>query len=311
MPSTLPIEIQLRIIDLALPPRTSANFPARRDLLLACSLVHRSWTAHARGLLEEQARFNVEQWTGHHDAAMLFRRTHPARRLKRLDIRIAHRLGGLEEDLAEGLKEQMEAIEELSFARSADLCPACDYKLLYETNDWHAHNAVPSLRFLSSGAFPFLRFLSISHMILPPDWHDAAMPTLHTLLLNDVGPRSVFSNLGSLKSLRVLGAKADFGHLFSCLEGTWPAVEHLAVVGISVRSYDDLVTDDSLPDSLSSITVLHLPTAMDMTAWPDRRDSLNAQLGVRCAQLSRRECVKFAEISGFDLEEWALSVTGA
>ncbi|BGO96915.1 hypothetical protein RTBOTA2_001306 [Rhodotorula toruloides] len=314
MPPELPIELQLRIVDVALPPRTSANFPTRRDLLLSFALVHRSWTAHARGLLEEQVRFDVEQWTGHYDAVVLFRRTHPARRLRRLDVRIAHRLKELDEELEQELRTQLEAIEELSFARSADLCPACDYKLLYETNDWHAQKAVPSLHFLSSGAFPFLRFLAISHMTLPLDWHDAAMPSLHTLLLTDVGPRSVFSDLGSLKSLRVLGAKADFGNLLSCLEGAWPALQHLAVVGISIRGYDDLVTDVSLPNSLSSITVLHLPPAMDTTAWPARLGQLNAEFEARWAQLGlelrRRECVKFAEISGFDLEEWALSVGG-
>ncbi|BGP30965.1 hypothetical protein JCM10296v2_002727 [Rhodotorula toruloides] len=217
MTPTLPIELQLRITDLALPPRTSTNFPTRRDRLISFSLVHRSWTAHA---------------------------------------------------------------------------------LLYEANDWHALNAVPSLRFLSSGAFPLLRFLSISHMTLPFDWHDAAMPSLHTLLLTDVGSRSVFDNLGSLKSLRVLGAKADFGDLLSGLEGAWPSLQHLAVVGISIRCYDDVVTDDSLPESLSSITVLHLPSAVDTTAWPGRLGQLNAEFDVRCAQLGVKPRRRVSEKEG-------------
>ncbi|BGP17998.1 hypothetical protein JCM10213_005037 [Rhodosporidiobolus nylandii] len=48
MPSSLPIELQLRIIEVAFPPATSRNCSTRLDLLRSLSLVHRDWTHAAQ-----------------------------------------------------------------------------------------------------------------------------------------------------------------------------------------------------------------------------------------------------------------------
>lgn len=186
------------------------------------------------------------------------------------------------------------------------------FTVLFEINDWHARGAVPSLRVLASGTFPFLRFLAISHMTLPSEWHDAAMPSLHTLLLTDVGLRSFFDALDSLASLRVLGAKANFGDLISSSANAWPPLQHLALIGVSFDDFSDLADDETLPNSLSSITILHLPDRMDYGRWQGQLGTAEPRFEARWmgtgVDVRRRDCEKFVEISQFDLEEWALSV---
>ncbi|GAA5975032.1 hypothetical protein JCM11641_000002 [Rhodosporidiobolus odoratus] len=45
---TIPIELRLYILELALPPPTQKNIAERRELCRALSLVHRDWTGFAQ-----------------------------------------------------------------------------------------------------------------------------------------------------------------------------------------------------------------------------------------------------------------------
>lgn len=126
MTPTLPIELQLRIVDLALPARMAANFAPRRDILLACAVVHRSWTAHARGRLEDHLRIYIDHYTGAGHVAQVVRRIRPS---KRVDVRVAYRRRDeLESEVLHELRTQLESVEELSLSRTAGLCAPCDYK---------------------------------------------------------------------------------------------------------------------------------------------------------------------------------------
>lgn len=57
----LPIELELHIIDLAMPPRTFYHALDRIRLCKALALVHRDWTARAHHLLTEHALFEIRE----------------------------------------------------------------------------------------------------------------------------------------------------------------------------------------------------------------------------------------------------------
>ncbi|BGP41724.1 hypothetical protein JCM10449v2_005715 [Rhodotorula kratochvilovae] len=63
---TPPLELQLAIFELALPPHTHENLAARRAHLRACSLVHRTWTHMAQRLLFSHFELHFDRRTRVH-----------------------------------------------------------------------------------------------------------------------------------------------------------------------------------------------------------------------------------------------------
>ncbi|BGP11051.1 hypothetical protein JCM10049v2_006950 [Rhodotorula toruloides] len=88
----LPLELELYIIDLAVPPRTFYNLPARINLLKQLALVHRAWTARAQSYLRQHIDFSLDDWrySRWEDNVSRFRRDvmERATGLLRLDISI-------------------------------------------------------------------------------------------------------------------------------------------------------------------------------------------------------------------------------
>ncbi|GAA5912232.1 hypothetical protein JCM6882_005203 [Rhodosporidiobolus microsporus] len=88
MALTLPTELVHYIIELALPPRTSATGTIRRQRLKVFSLVHRSWTPQAHQMLFEDLSLRLTQ--GEAECARVEALVALARRKsrpRRLDIR--------------------------------------------------------------------------------------------------------------------------------------------------------------------------------------------------------------------------------
>lgn len=130
----LPLELELYIMDLALPPRTSANYHARLEILLAYALVHRSWTAHARRRLCGHARLTLRE----EQSAMKARVKRILRQveksgtvLTRFDLRIRWEAeDGYEFDALPMYEclQLLAGVPELTVARTAGLCEPCDSK---------------------------------------------------------------------------------------------------------------------------------------------------------------------------------------
>ncbi|BGP49883.1 hypothetical protein JCM10450v2_005788 [Rhodotorula kratochvilovae] len=83
---TLPLELQLAILELVLPPHTHENLPARRAHLGACSLVHRTWTHTAQRLLFSHFELYFERRTRVHDPERVAFRDRTGFVVKELDL---------------------------------------------------------------------------------------------------------------------------------------------------------------------------------------------------------------------------------
>lgn len=60
MAPRLPVELQLYILELAIPPLTSTNFASRRELCKRLSLVHSAWTGTAQAALDSVFELNLK-----------------------------------------------------------------------------------------------------------------------------------------------------------------------------------------------------------------------------------------------------------
>ncbi|BGP43587.1 hypothetical protein JCM10449v2_007628 [Rhodotorula kratochvilovae] len=68
MTPRIPLELQLRVLELALPPRTHDHLAARRKLAAKLSLVHRSWTKAAQAQLFDPVPLHlISEWSSRAD----------------------------------------------------------------------------------------------------------------------------------------------------------------------------------------------------------------------------------------------------
>lgn len=115
----LPLELELRILDCAVPPRTFANLASRARILKRLALVHSAWTARAQSHLAEQVWLLCDDM--HHVQKSL-----GSRRPKRLDIVFDWEDTNVVR-LEPTLREDIPHVDEIAIRRTAGLhCDACD-----------------------------------------------------------------------------------------------------------------------------------------------------------------------------------------
>lgn len=180
-------------------------------------------------------------------------------------------------------------------------------------------------------AFSHLRFLGLSHIIMPDGWSISDAPHLEILLIHDVLDFS-FSDLNPDENekkqeteLRLVGVKGDGTSLESL---TLPSsVEHLALISISTEEYSTLIYEGAqLGHHLQTCTILVSPAWHDFDGdlsddddddydvedleGPDNSAVLDfrQQFETAGTKLTIRRCEREAEVDRFSLEEWPYPV---
>lgn len=335
----LPLELELYIIDLAVPPRTFYNLPARINLLKQLALVHRAWTARAQSYLRQHIDFSLDDWrySRWEDNVSRFRRDvmERATGLLRLDISICwEHTDWVDWPEGECAPSSIVYLQELGLRRTTRrLTRGADYaspspislnshKRAFRAIAPTVLDMVATTVVDSDVAYcPLLtdlprslRYLSIAHLEFEEhEWsYILTLPHLSTLLLTGPGSEMGMPKGGLLQAsaLEVLGYKATMYPS----DDLPPSLRHFAVIGIPRLDYRAPLRDATpFPTSLESLTILWPPTPpserQEETEEPDY-DVLH--LTGRCKlagiDLTCTDCAKFVEVDDFDLEEWAANV---
>ncbi|GAA5899117.1 hypothetical protein JCM6882_004621 [Rhodosporidiobolus microsporus] len=88
MPPTLPLELQLEILEHALPPVTLRPSPQRRDYLISLALVHRSWTKTALKGFAKCEVFDLYIDDEYEARIMAWKRKNSVRKVRAFELRL-------------------------------------------------------------------------------------------------------------------------------------------------------------------------------------------------------------------------------
>ncbi|BGO95703.1 hypothetical protein NBRC10512_007401 [Rhodotorula toruloides] len=317
MSPTLPLELQLHILELALPPLIRRNLDERVRLCKAFSLVHRDWTKTAQRELHEHITVTCWQL----DSFILAARDRILAAhgggwsVKRLDARLRG-TGGAIILLEEGQGVEWSAIEEMwvnmdegDFAELG----ADGLRRLHIYDVWRRG----LLGFLH--ALPTrLTYLGL-HNVSLRDWSAVRLPALEVLILDLVADPLPWATLiPSHVKLRVLACRCNFPRIDTDTLANMPQLHHfIAVFDTTYRAADlwpalfDAPDPHSppvrLPQRLQTFTCL----ATKYDPLPDDQSGLTS-LKIACEELGTVLAVRLDltnhEVRVFDLEEWAHSV---
>ncbi|KAJ8292637.1 hypothetical protein OF846_003916 [Rhodotorula toruloides] len=308
----LPIELELYIIDLAIPPRTFYRAVERVQLCTTLALVHRDWTPRAQQHLLAHIVFQArrpqvelsERWS--RSQAIL----ESGRETKRIDLWSHDNEANAFHDIRM-LNETLPKLKELGLRRSATRVDCVeDYRALVKSGfpDYLPANALPA----------GLRLLSIAHFTLSSKHIEriVRMPCLDALLLTGVRYDEDDVALATLVAshIRIFGLKGyhtttDSTRCFKMMSST---VQHVALLELPPWDYLWLSNNSpTLPSTLRTLTIA-LHSIGDTSGTESQIEARDTRLAgaARAAgiRLQIQRCATQNEMYRLDLEEWAVSV---
>ncbi|BGP03563.1 Proteophosphoglycan ppg4 [Rhodotorula toruloides ATCC 204091] len=319
MTPTLPLGLQLHILELALPPLVRRNLDERVRLCKAFSLVHRSWTKTAQRELHEYVTVVYTQLARLDTAAQ--ERIAAAKEggwgLKRLDINLES-LASAVVWLEEGDDLGLAAIEEMWLTLhegDSTSFGVGGLRRLHIFDVWS--RGPPDLPYASPRQLTYLALHGIS---LDNRWTGMQLPSLRVLLLEDVFTAPHWPDfLPAPVELRAFACKAFFPKLKHDTLAHMPQLRHFMAAFPTGQYAIDLwpaLFDEPdaetppirLPPRLQTLTCLGTSSLgallEERTAWrtlEDACDELGTSLNVRLELTTR-------QMEDLDLEEWAYSV---
>lgn len=335
----LPIELELYIIDLAIPPRTFYRAVERVQLCTTLALVHRDWTPRAQQHLLAHIVFQArrpqvelsERWS--RSQAIL----ESGRETKRIDLWSHDNEANAFHDIRM-LNETLPKLKELGLRRSATRvdcvedyrgqssfchCAAVTTRLITRGRGWRGRPAAlvksgfPD--YLPANALPAgLRLLSIAHFTLSSKHIEriVRMPCLDALLLTGVRYDEDDVALATLVAshIRIFGLKGyhtttDSTRCFKMMSST---VQHVALLELPPWDYLWLSNNSpTLPSTLRTLTIA-LHSIGDTSGTESQIEARDTRLAgaARAAgiRLQIQRCATQNEMYRLDLEEWAVSV---
>ncbi|KAK4330643.1 Proteophosphoglycan ppg4, partial [Rhodotorula toruloides] len=311
MTPTLPLELQLHIFELALPPLIYRRLDERASLLQSLSLVTRSWTAWAQSQLHEHISILHEA-----DSESL------VRAMKRLEVKEAQgyplKRVALYFDAGPDARAVMrdapgiigQAFEAwlISNERAVQLHRAVGLRRL------HIFDPTRSVQRMDSHHLPAqLTYLALHSITLASTFNFERFPRLETLLLDQVPPSGPIEWLQQVRHtpVRVLCCKIYFPILDASSFVQLARLEHFALV-IDER----LTRYDFLPSFTKSECAVSLPPRLrTFTLYAASESASKAEcdgLQALCSQHKTKLflCVDAsADVAyNWDTEEWAYSV---
>ncbi|GAA6052773.1 hypothetical protein NBRC10513_006830 [Rhodotorula toruloides] len=307
MAPRLPVELQLQILELALPSPIRRNLDERVRLCKAFSLVHRTWTRTAQKQLHRYVVIKRDIAASGNDEAV-----------KRLEAKCAG---------AFPFENLVIAFEPFDESEPSESPSYADYELGLRISSEDAdavHTGLQRLfildlsdfgkeiRQLSSHHLPAqLRYLGLNSVLLAKGWEFKHFAQLETLIFDQVDyytfclPRWV-SQLKSLP-LRALCCKVFFPALDFRQLANFAFLRHLALVLSNWKCVPNGLIDESalvLPSSLQTFTFCGT-RGTTSKADDDLLNSVCQQNGTKSL---RQEDAVGQEIFDWDPEEWAYSV---
>uniref|UniRef100_A0A0K3CU05 BY PROTMAP: gi/342319008/gb/EGU10960.1/ Proteophosphoglycan 5 [Rhodotorula glutinis ATCC 204091] n=3 Tax=Rhodotorula toruloides TaxID=5286 RepID=A0A0K3CU05_RHOTO len=304
MTPTLPLELQLRILELAMPPLIRRNLEERVRFCKAFSLVHRDWTETAQRELHEHLTVT------YHKPAVLDMaardRIAAAKQggwpLKRVDIWLSKSIGERGWRKAEDPAD-LGALEEMWITLSTEEFASLgvtSLKRLHSYRDcdrylWDLSEHVPSgLTYLA------LHGVNLDFLGPPVTFGD----NLDTLLLDNVQLEDWGLILSRKNKLRVLCMNRDFP-TFDETISFMPRLQHFALAIEDVSGFLDNFPWEAehlfVPPTLRSLTFLctkDIPGLRHMA-----REACKA-----CGARFRYRILSPRGSKGWDMEEWAYSI---
>ncbi|BGP33953.1 hypothetical protein JCM10296v2_005762 [Rhodotorula toruloides] len=306
MPSLrLSLELELYIIDLAIPPRTFHDTVERIQLCKTLALVYRDWIARAQQHLAQHAILELPGFEDELD-----------RRLKGLEIAFSSSQTATHLDLwvqlATAISYDLKAKMSTCLAKLEELILKNHY--LAGAPSRHGINShCPLITIPPSG----VRFLSIALFTLSSEDVEqiVRLPHLETLLLTAVRYRDDYHAFKTFLAshVRILGFRGLLTDMLDVvrLETASPSIQHVGLLGFEVYSYEWMhIRPPRLASTRRTLSIVLPPAGptSDETRIHEYDADLTSAAQAAGVRLKIQHCTSRDEIHNLNLEEWAMPV---